>query len=215
MNDNKIFSKSSIKKAPLLERSVTFNANQHLLTEKYNFDPAKVKLTFLKDSSPHPKPSKHIQQKPIKLIEKCVYCIENEYRKQIKEAFNKFGNRNLLSFTNKCTCSLYENAAKSAKFLNSKKINTPISHSNISMYSQENRFDYYYKNITTSLDKLPRHETKLLRTNTSESFGKNTQIEKNEDDKADFLNNILVKSSTSITTGSFSNLKTTSLVKPL
>jgi hypothetical protein len=196
MNENKIFSKSSIKRAPLLERSLTFNANQQLLTEKYNFNPAKVKLTFLKYSSSQPKTAKSNQQKPIRLVEKCVYCIENEYKKEIKEAFNKFGNKNSLSFTNRCTCRMYENiATKSDKFLNNQKLNTTVSQSNNSIYNHESRFDYYYKNITTSLN------TKLSRSSTNDSFGKNVEIEETEEDNTGYSSNILVKSN-----GSFSNL---------
>ena len=208
-NGNKlVFSKSvttSVKKSSQLERSLTFNSSQQSLSTKFSFNPAKVKLTFLKDSSQPPskiQPTliRNQAKQPVKLVEKCVYCIENEYRKEIKDAFNKFGDGHILPLMSKCTCSNSRIHA-SAKFTNSntQKINkylNAVSHSNDTIYKKENtRIDYYYKNIETSLN------TKL--TMSSNSL-KNAQADE-IDRKNDFLNSVLTRSSTSVT-GTFSNL---------
>ena len=197
MNDGKSFCNL---KRPFLERSVTFNANNQTLS-KYKLNQAKVKITFLQDSSTtvQNKRTDTLSTKPVKLVEKCVFCIENDYRREIKEAFNKFSS-NLHSVTSKCTCSNRNAQAKSAKYLNinGRKVNNQnISHSNDAYTSQENRLDYYYKNLTSSLGKMTK--------NNSVDSGNKASVQEEHIPKIDCFNTVFTKSSTSIT-GSFSTL---------
>lgn len=114
---------------------------------------------------------------------KCVYCIEHEYRKEIKEPFGKMNNHSAFS---KCTCGIYNEQkkssiqySKSAKYMSNyrklslqdvtttttkNKINNSAllakksSNKTIDILASESvkskDFDYYYDNITASLNKL-------------------------------------------------------------